>query len=695
MKTLPDRVLAFLRRCTLLEKALLLLAAQQVAYESVHRLVGVTPPLGGLFYLAFVSVAFLAAIKYAFRFFRRTIWRLRNRLILTYVFIGVVPIALILTMLGIGIYILMGQVATYLMTAEIKRRSEVVRDCSYALAWHVASHLGTDNGETAAQQFIQPLRQRLSGLQAVLRVDGKFFRVPLGASVPDYPRWSQHGFMGLIASSQEHALAADVRVRQAEHLVEVFAYEPADASLLGNLLPGLASISLLEIDADPSNVGKRSARPLAQGSEESPDTGEPPRSVRFAIVSGDVPEGRDRHRSQPLHPPTAWWDIPVRWGTPFPVRSWEGDDAKSSQVLVRVVSRPSFIIRQLFSTLGPLTDAVRFLLYIVGGLLLLVEVASLVFGVSLTRTITRSVADLYEGTLRVNSGDFSNRIPIRSDDQLSALAASFNRMTANVEKLIIESKEKERLESELQIAREVQSQLFPKSAPQLKRLELMGTCRPARMVSGDYYDFIQVGPRWTVLAIGDISGKGISAALLMASIQSSLRAQLSMSSSAAGSIDSDEILSTPQLTATLNTQLHESTSPEKFATFFCAIYDEEASRLYYTNAGHLPPILIRHGHAERLEVNGMVLGAFPNQPYGRGCIELQPGDLLAAYTDGITEPENAYGEEFGEQRLTELLIHNARKPLEELAATIAETASSWGDASEQQDDMTLLLLRRL
>jgi len=328
-------------------------------------------------------------------------------------------------------------------------------------------------------------------------------------------------------------------------------------------------------------------------------------------------------------------------------------------------------------------------------LLLLVEGASLIFGMNLTRTMTRSVEDLYEGTLKVNSGDFSNRIPIRSNDQLSELAASFNRMTANVEKLIIESKEKERLESELEIAREVQTQLFPKSAPQMKHLELTGACRPARMVSGDYYDFIQMGPDWTVLAIGDIAGKGISAALLMASIQSSLRAQLSANSRAPESPGNGKGFSTSELAALLNTQLYESTSPEKFATFFCAIYEEEAGQLHYTNAGHLPPILIRHGRAELLEVNGMVLGAFPNQPYGRGCLELQPGDLLAAYTDGITEPENEYGEEFGEQRLTELLIHNARRPLEELLTVVTEAASAWGSAAEQQDDMTLLLLRRL
>ncbi|MCI0627420.1 MAG: SpoIIE family protein phosphatase [Acidobacteria bacterium] len=693
MANLSDRWLAFLQRLTRLEKALLLLAGLQLVYQSVYRIAGVTLPLDGLLTLVFVAAAFLTGIKYSFWLFRRTVWRLRNRLILAYAFIGVVPIVLILAMLGIGMYILMGQVATYLMTAEMNRRNEVVRDCAYALAWNVADHLGSDQGRTAAGQFIQTLRRRLADLQAVLHVDGQTFRVPATAGVAEFPRWSQHGFLGLIAAGREHALAAHVGIQQAAHVVEVFAYEPADASLLGKLLPGLASISLLVIDDDsPDPLARREKRRLSQQPEAAPQSDGSAALVRFGAVSESKGESRE---PTALQPPRSWWDIAVRWGTPFPVRRWESTSTENSQVLVRVVSRPSLIIRRLFSTLGPLTDALKLVLYIVGGLLLLVEVASLVFGMSLTRTITRSVADLYEGTVKVNSGDFSNRIPIRSNDQLSELAASFNRMTANVEKLIIESKEKERLESELEIAREVQSQLFPKCAPRLKTLQLAGACRPARMVSGDYYDFIPLSANWTALAIGDIAGKGISAALLMASIQSSLRAQLNSNHRLTAPQPGMERFSTSDLTALLNTQLYESTSPEKFATFFCALYDEETSRLVYTNAGHLPPILIRQGKARRLEVNGMVLGAFPNQSYEKGCFELRAGDLLAAYTDGITEPENEYGEEFGERRLTELLIRNAGKPLEELIGVVTSAAGEWGSASEQQDDMTLLLLRRI
>jgi len=678
MAKLSNRLLGFLRQRSFVEKVLLLLVIQQVAYQALDRLADVALPLDGLLRLGFFTLSFVVAIKYLFRLFRRTVWRLRNRLILAYVFIGVVPITLILVMLGLGMYILMGQVATYLMTAELNRRNEVVRDCAYALAWHVVDHLGSDQGEAAAKQFIQPLRRRLAGLRAVVSVDGKSFQIPGNAGVSEFPRWSQHGFLGLVAAGREYALAADVRVEQPSHRIEVFAYESADTSLLGNLLPGMASISLLSVD-DHSSIDRETENQQPEQSSEG---------VHFRAVGEDREE-----RAIALQPPRSWWDITVRWGTLFPLRAW--DSAKPTQVLIRVASRPSLIIQKLFSTHGPLTGALRFVLYIIGGLLLLVEVASLIFGMNLTRTMTRSVEDLYEGTLKVNSGDFSNRIPIRSNDQLSELAASFNRMTANVEKLIIESKEKERLESELEIAREVQSQLFPKSAPQMKRLELTGACRPARMVSGDYYDFIQMGPNWTVLAIGDIAGKGISAALLMASIQSSLRAQLSVNTRAPESTNNGKDFSTSELTRLLNTQLYESTSAEKFATFFCAIYEEEAGHLYYTNAGHLPPILIRKGRVELLEVNGMVLGAFPNQPYGHGCVELQPGDLLAAYTDGITEPENEYGEEFGERRLTELLIRNARRPLDELVTLVTEAASAWGSAAEQQDDMTLLLLRRL
>lgn len=680
MPRFSERLLADWVRCTRLEKVLVVLVAQQLVHRTVYALSGIELRIQGLLTFLFYALALLVGLKYLSRFIRLTSWRLRNRLILSYIFIGVVPIMLIFAMLGIGMYILMGQVATYLMTAEMNRRNEIVRDCAFALGWNVADHLQDSNTASSVEQFVKQLRRRLPRFQAALEVDGKPFSALGGASIGDVPQWSRPGFLGLTRSDREYALAAHVEVQQSGHRVGVFGYEPADSGLLGKLLPGLASVSFLQID----NVATQRAR------SEAPEEPNSDYRVRF----NDTQEpGTAETLSLP--PPKSWWDIEVRWGTPFAVQDWGRSRLESSQAVVKVVSRPSLIMRQLFSTLGPLAGSVKLLLYIVGGLLLLVEIASLIFGVSLTRSITRSVADLYDATLKVNVGDFSNRIPIRTKDQLSELAGSFNRMTASIERLIIESKEKERLESELEIAREVQTQLFPKSAPRLRSVELVGVCRPARMVGGDYYDFIQINSDWTLLAIGDISGKGISAALLMASIQSSLRAQVSSNQQIrAASADGGEFLSTSHLTCLLNQQLYESTSSEKFATFFCALYDAQRSRLHYTNAGHLPPLLIRKGRAQPLEVNGMVLGAFPNQTYERGCLALEAGDLVVAYTDGITEPENEFGEEFGKRRLTEVLTRNAGRPLDELVHHVTSAVEEWSSASEQTDDMTLVLLRR-
>jgi sigma-B regulation protein RsbU (phosphoserine phosphatase) len=321
------------------------------------------------------------------------------------------------------------------------------------------------------------------------------------------------------------------------------------------------------------------------------------------------------------------------------------------------------------------------------GVFLAVELIAVISSAKLTRSLTRTIHDIYTGTRKIETGDFSHRIPIRTKDQLSELATSFNSMTEHIERLIVEVKEKEKLESELEIARQVQAQLFPKDVPKLRTLELKGLCNPARVVSGDYYDFIPVDARFTALVIGDISGKGISAALLMASIQSSLHAQLTLGGNG--------VVSTATLVARLNRQLYENTSAEKYATFYCGVYDDQNGSLVYTNAGHLPPILIRRGKASRLAANGMVVGMFPDSPYEQSVIELQSGDLLTAFTDGITESEDGKGEQFGEQRLTELLIRNSDRPLDEIVQIVTQNVRDWAYDLDNQDDTTMLLARRL
>jgi sigma-B regulation protein RsbU (phosphoserine phosphatase) len=298
---------------------------------------------------------------------------------------------------------------------------------------------------------------------------------------------------------------------------------------------------------------------------------------------------------------------------------------------------------------------------------------------------------------------------VKSSDQLADLANSFNSMTASIEKLMLEQREKQRLENELAIAQEVQDQLFPRQTAGLESLEVHGFCRPARTVSGDYYDFLSASSHKLILAVGDISGKGISAALLMATIHSAVRAysvenlpQMREPVAVGAVAGSGRIMATwPEgievspgaLLGLLNHQLFESTPPEKYATLFVGIYDGRSRNLTYSNGGHLPPILIgKDGTVRRLEAGGTVVGLFDSMTYEEDSVEMVPGEVFLAYSDGVTEPENDFGE-FGEHRLIELVRENRNLPLPQISQIVTMAVDDWIGDKEQPDDVTLVLAR--
>jgi phosphoserine phosphatase RsbU/P len=339
----------------------------------------------------------------------------------------------------------------------------------------------------------------------------------------------------------------------------------------------------------------------------------------------------------------------------------------------------------------------------------IIELLALLIGMRLTRTVTGAVAQLYDATLHINRGDFSHRIPVQSSDQLATLAHSFNSMTASIEKLIAEQKEKQRMENELVIAQEVQAQLFPRHISQLESLEVHGFCRPARTVSGDYYDFLSVNSDKLILAVGDISGKGISAALLMATIHSAVRAYslqgiprlrepVAVGAAAGSASQSAPAGEGPEVSPGLllwwlNHQLYQSTPAEKYATLFLGIYDGQERKLIYSNAGHLPPIILsQDGSLRRLDRGGTVIGLFDRVSYQEGSVHLRRGEVFLAYSDGVTEPENDFGE-FGEHRLIELVQANLHLPLVRISEIVTAAVDDWIGAHEQPDDVTLVLAR--
>jgi sigma-B regulation protein RsbU (phosphoserine phosphatase) len=335
-------------------------------------------------------------------------------------------------------------------------------------------------------------------------------------------------------------------------------------------------------------------------------------------------------------------------------------------------------------------------------------ILALVIGTRLTRSVTGAVAQLYLATRHINQGDFSHRIPVRSDDQLATLAHSFNSMSESLQKLLEEQKEKHKLENELIIAQEVQAQLFPQKIAQLPNLEVHGFCRPARTVSGDYYDFLTVDPHRMVMAVGDVSGKGISAALLMATIHSAVRAyslegipilRESLAANRSGGSNNVALavqgveVSTAALLTLLNHQLFESTPAEKYATMFLGFYDGRERTFTYSNAGHLPPIILGTGGGiRRLDRGGTVVGLFREVGYEESVVQLDDGDIFLAYSDGVTEPENDYGE-FGEQRLINLVWENRHLPLAKISEIVTAAVDDWIGANEQPDDVTLVLAR--
>ncbi len=251
------------------------------------------------------------------------------------------------------------------------------------------------------------------------------------------------------------------------------------------------------------------------------------------------------------------------------------------------------------------------------------------------------------------------------------------------QKVELVAAERERHEQELEQAREIQQSLLPKRIPQLPGFEIDGTWEPARVVGGDYFDVIQLGGSKLGICIADVVGKSVSAALLMANVQASVRAFATGSTSPS------------VLCSRVNSVLCASISTGKFVTFFYGVLDAERGIFEYTNAGHPPPILLRAaGDVQELSNGGAVLGVFPDWQYGNSQLQLHPGDRLLLFTDGITEAARAEGEEFGEQRLIEGARRSVEKSTGELKVSLLEQVKQFC-SYQLQDDATLIVLSAL
>jgi phosphoserine phosphatase RsbU/P len=693
--------------------------------------------IGGWVKFLVFDAALLFSIL-AFRLLKRKLlWRLRNRLIVTYVFIGVTPVVLLVVMALITLYGFAGQFAGFVVSSEINSQLRSMQAMNAAVSNELAARI--EKGETPTAESLAGLRKRdrAWGRRRVCAWYGtKLLLLSTGSADPaamtfpdffnqddgEYAKALREGqpFKEIVRDNNELYLRVASVFAVGPERLTVITGEPLDKDLLTGIAANLGEITLYSSGITLDSQGKYQ-NPNAPTSSAANEHGfqtrlfaEPEKNKDGSGATGRKPRPSPEifHSTftvGSLEAPTGMMDHEITFPSPLPVVDWKTGQRSRAGALVSVRTRPSVLYGHLFATLGDLARGVEYVLLGILIFFAVIELVALIIGTRMTRTVTGAVAQLYDATKHVDQGDFSHRIPVTSEDQLAQLSLSFNSMTESIEKLIQEQKEKQRLEGELAIAQEVQAQLFPRQVTQLESLEVHGFCRPARTVSGDYYDFLTASSHKLILAVGDISGKGISAALLMATIHSAVRAYSVESLpqmrepvavgavAGAGRVmaawpEGIEI-SPGALLGLLNHQLYESTPPEKYATLFLAIYDGRSHRLTYSNGGHLPPILIREdGAVRRLEAGGTVVGLFDNMTYDEDSVIMQPGEIFLAYSDGVSEPENEFGE-FGEERLIDLVSANRASPLAQISQLVTSAVDDWIGENEQPDDITLVLAR--
>jgi len=646
--------------------AILILCGLVLAINRVSgRSLPLTSPIAffGFAAAAYILVRLILIIR------ARGMWALRNRLIVAYFFMGVAPVVLLFSMVFVAAYLLELQIGAHLLRDDLQSRSEVIAADTNTIAAALTREPDLKPDQPVSPNsaaIVDPilLRPEIAKIIAAAQAETPGLRVVLNHGQQVVREAHGKQFSGLAEFRNQLWFAS------AESIPVLGGY----ATLLS-----VAPITPTVLDSLPSKLGPIGLT-LLEPAQDSSSGGITLDGTHYGF--GEQIASGKRTLAPAAHP----LDLHIDgFATLEAVRADLGPNVEDLPVFAHFSLRISQINGDLLTSVGALGSTLVLILEVVAVVFLLLEIVASAVGIMLTRTITSSVAGLYDATLHVRRGDLSYRVQVRQKDQLGALGESFNEMTGSISELIEEQQQKQRLEHEVSIAHEVQQQLFPSVFPSVPGLELAAICNPARVVSGDYYDFIQLDPARVGIAVADISGKGIYAALLMASLQAALRS-IALS---------DGEGCTADVVSRVNAHLFRNTSEDRYATLFYAVYDSVTKTLTYTNAGHLAPLLVCGGSNEvqPLEQGGTVVGLFENPGYTERTVEVTPGSVLVVFSDGITEPENVYGEEFGIQRLKAEVVRQRDLPVETLAKNVISAAEQWAGTPEQADDMTVVIAR--
>ncbi len=630
---------------------------------------------------------------------RRLLWRVRRKLILSYIFVGLVPALLIIIFCLLCGLLLFGTVSQYIVETRLRSAVDQAQFLARATAMEIGRLRTDEDAETFLDGKQTVLAERYPEASLAVVPVGRRCElvgpaVPVGRFQPthpmvagpwphleppaDLPAWVPcAGFAGLVAYSVAPPGTAVQGARGG-----VPTYLAVRAAALGE---GTSPRFAVVLDLP---LNEQTARRLRQ------DTGIELRGV--AAMSGGAPPVPARpgarairlagdSAARPFQPPWVVFADFVDWAT-----------GRAGRATLAI----SMSIGGIYDRLTPLRlgkgemsfgQVVLLMVVVVGAAFLIIQFVALVVGLALARSITGSVHELFVGTVRVQHGDFSHRIEVKARDQLGELADSFNTMTSRLSGLLAQMAEKKRLEEELRIARSIQMSLLPQGPVRMPGLEVTANCTPAREVGGDYYDFFPLDDKRIGILIADVSGKGTSAALYMAEMKG-----LMLSLSQIHRSPRDLLVAADRIIA-------DNLDNRSFITVTYVVVDLERRAMTYCRAGHTPLIhLPARGAVRRARVltpGGMVLGL----KLDRGekfcelleeiSIPLETGDLFVLFTDGITEAMNTDEEMFGEDRLGALIEEHADLPFEELRERILREVRAFAGPAGPHDDMTLILLK--
>ncbi len=620
---------------------------------------------------------------------RRLLWRVRRKLILSYIFVGLVPGLLIISFFLIAGLILFFNVSTYLLQTRVRSVVEQSRFLAESVALQAAHGDPTETLRRALMQRQADAEGRYP-FTSIAIVPAAGLTCPDRAPVPappvrpmtigpwqhleppdQLPAWVRcDGFAGLIAyeGPGENGLETRLVMRAA------------------SLAPGTAPAWAVVVDV-PFTAAIEERLQEETGIRLGAATALP-----YAAAGVVTPRGRLLDARPPV---TAESALPLGegWVVFLDVRHWNTGAANFATVAIQLNVREIYDRMTALSTGRQLGQFLLLMLAFLGVLFLTIQLVALVIGFALARQITGAVHDLFTGTEHLRNRNFTHQIPVRARDQLGELAESFNAMTGEITTLLRENAAKARMEQEMLAARDIQQKLLPPGRLRVPGLNIMAFCEPAREVAGDYYDFVRISPTKLGLLIADVSGKGLPAGLYMAQLKVLVQ---SLARTHPAPCD---------FLRAINRVVADNIDSSSFITMSYAVVDLERREMVLARAGHCPLIRVP-GHApaglRRSEVHapdGLVLGLqIDNGELFDGMIEaetiaLGTDDLIVFFTDGISETMNDAFDCYGEPRLARLLEQYSHLPFEQLRSFIfAELRAFSGDV-EQHDDMTMILVR--